>query len=126
MTLKDKLTISDELPDFLHKKIEGSILVIRKRNKNEEYQSFSIIDENIKLPQISVYLDLFYQRKGFSLSPLSTSLLTNFSLRTYNHLSGSSSQAMIAREKNEFYFFVVDNETLFQLKIRTLLQDSNR
>src|SRR3989344_2971813 len=122
----EDLMPSKGLADFLHKRIEDSTLVIRRRNKNEEYHSFSIIDENIKLPQISIYLDLFYQQKGFSLSPLSTSVLANFSLKTYNHLSGSSSQAMIARERNEFYFFVVDNETEHQRKIRTLLQDSNK
>lgn len=126
MTLKEKLTISDELPDFLHEKIEGSSMAVRRKSRDEDYCSFSITSDKMKLPRLSVYIDLFYQRKGFSLSPLSTSVLPNFTLRTYKHLSGSSSQAMIAQEKSEFYFFVEDRETEQQRKIRMLLENSVR
>ena len=123
MTLTEKLTISNELPYFLHGKIGGIMLVRRMRNKEEDYQGFLIMNDNIKLPAVCVYLDLFYQERRFSLSELSTAVLPKFSLRTYRHLSGSSAQVMIAKEKSEFYFFISDNETDQQREIRVLLAE---
>ncbi|MBI3334002.1 hypothetical protein HYZ97_00770 [Candidatus Pacearchaeota archaeon] len=93
--------------------------------KNEQDLSHHTVYFNLSLscapPILYLYLDKWYQQKGFSLAPDASGKLEGFSLRTYRHLSGSAAQVMLVHTQSEYSFFIEDTETASERKIRLAL-----
>ena len=68
-------------------------------------------------------LDEYYVPKGFNLAPLASTILERFALRTYRHLSGSSTQIMVSETaKYNYFVFINDYEDSRQREIRGKLR----